>query len=220
MRILDFCGDVNTYKRIIFTLTIEINCSICGMLMVYHACYQVNYKSNEITTKITILRYKCKKCNITHALKPDFLASRHQYDTFQRQKYILQYNDISKGKISLRRLCYKLFPSLLVSHTVMYYWVRIITKKRVAIEPLIAKEIQEYLPSCDISSELLPEAEAISSDIRNKEYSKDMVKIINWSRIYVRITNSFRENKISDINTRPFIYANKILDILTAHMFL
>jgi len=220
LRILDFCGDVNAYKRIIFTTNIEIHCNTCGTLMVYHSCYEVNYKSNEITTKIIILRYKCKKCNVTHALKPEFLASRHQYDTFQRQKYILQYNDISKGAISLRRLCCKLFPSLAVSHTVMYYWVRVVTTKKAVIEPLITKEIQEYSPSCDISSELLPEAEAIPSGTRNKEYSKDVTKIINWSRIYIRITAKFRDNKISDLDIRPFIYINRILDILTAHVFL
>lgn len=220
MRVLNFCDDVNTYKKIIFTVKIEIRCNTCGTLMVYHACYEVNYKSNEITTKITILRYKCKKCNITHALKPEFLASRHQYDTYQRQNYVLQYNDISKDTISLRQLCCKLFPSLLVSHTVMYYWVRVVTAKKTAIEPLIIKGIQEYLPSCDISSELLPEAETIPSEIRKKEYSKDMTEIINWSRIYIRITYTFRSKKISDINVRPFIYINRILDILTAHVFL
>ena len=188
--------------------------------MVYHACYEVNYKSNEIITKIIILRYKCKKCDVTHSLKPEFLASRHQYDTFERQKYVLQYNDILKGRTSLRQLCYKLFPSLLVSHTVMYYWVRVVLMKKAVIEPLIVKEIQEYSPSCDVSSELLPEAETIPSGIRNKEYSKDMTKIINWSRIYIRITAAFRDNKISDLDIRPFIYINRILDILTAHMFL
>lgn len=220
MRVLNFCDDVNTYKRIILTVKIEISCSTCGTLMVYHACYEVNYKSDEMITKITILRYKCRKCNVTHALKPEFLASRHQYDTYQRQNYVLQYNDISKGTISLRNLCRKLFPSLLVSHTVMYYWVRVITTKKVVIEPLITKGIQEYLPSCDISSELLPEAEAIPSGIRNKEYSKDMTKIINWGRIYMRITAAFRDNKISEFDIKPFVYIHRILDMLTAHVFL
>lgn len=220
MRLLDFCCDVNTYKQIIFTVNIDIHCSTCGTLMVYHACYQVNYKSDEITTKITILRYKCRQCDVTHSLKPQFLASRHQYDTFQRQKYILQYSGISKGPISLRRLCCKLFPSLLVSHTVMYYRVRVVTTKKAVIEPLITKEIQEYSPSCDISTELLPEAEAIASGTRNKGYSKDVTKIINWSRIYIRITTKFRDNKISDLDIRPSAYINKILDILTSHVFL
>ncbi len=220
MRVLNFCDDVNTYKRIIFTVKIEIRCSTCGTLMVYHACYEVNYKSDEIITKITILRYKCKKCGVTHALKPEFLASRHQYDSYQRQNYVLQYNDISKGTISLRQLCCRLFPSLLVSHTVMYYWVRVVTERKTAIEPSITKGIQEYLPSCDISSELLPEAEAIPSGIRNKEYSKDMTRIINWSRIYQRITATFRDNKMPDLDIIPFICINRILDILTAHVFL
>jgi hypothetical protein len=188
--------------------------------MVYHACYEVNYKSNEIITKITILRYICKKCNTTHALKPEFLASRHQYDTIERQQYVLQYNDISKGNKSLRELCCQLFPSILVSHTVMYYWVRVATTRKDVIEPLITKEIQEYLPSCDISSELLPEAEATPLGTREKSYSKDMIRIINWSRIYIGISDPFRDNIISDFGTKPFIYINRILDILTAHMFL
>lgn len=188
--------------------------------MVYHACYEVNYKSNEQVTKIIILRYKCKKCDVTHSLKPEFLASRHQYDTFERQKYVLQYNDISKDKKSLRKLCNKLFPSLLVSHTVMYYWVRVATARKETIEPLVTKEIQEYSPSCDISTELLPEAEAIPQNTRNKEYSKDMAKLINWGWIYIRITDAFRYNTISDYNIKPFIYINRILDILTAHVFL
>ena len=169
LRLFNFCDDVNTYKRIIFTLKVEICCNVCGTGMVYHACYEVNYKSNEIITKIIILRYKCKKCNVTHALKPEFLASRHQYDTFQRQNYVLRYNDISKGQISLRLLCCKLFPSLPVSHTVMYYWVRVATAKKAVIEPPMAKGIQEYLPSCDISSELLPEAETVPPGIRDKD---------------------------------------------------
>ena len=115
--------------------------------MVYHACYEVNYKSNEIITKIIILRYKCKKCDVTHALKPEFLASRHQYDTLERQKYVLQYNNVSKGRKSLRELCCQLFPSILVSHTVMYYWIRVATTRKDVTEPFITKEIQEYLPS-------------------------------------------------------------------------
>lgn len=220
MRVLNFCDDVNTYMKIIFTLEIEIHCNSCGLLMVYHACYKVNYKSEEIVTKITILRYKCRECNVTHALKPEFLASRHQYDTNQRQNYVLQYNDISKDKISLRQLCSELFPSRIVSHTVMYYWVRVITEKKTTVEPLITKEIQEYAPSCDISSNLLPEAETIPSGTRDKEYSRNMAKVINWGRIYIRITNAFRDVKIPDIDIRPFIYINRILDILTAHKFL
>lgn len=72
MRVLNFCDDVNTDKRIIFTVKIEIRCSTCGTVMVYHACYEVNYKSDEIITKITILRYKCKKCDVTHAKSLNF----------------------------------------------------------------------------------------------------------------------------------------------------
>lgn len=188
--------------------------------MGYHACYEVNYKSNEITTKIIILRYKCKKCNVTHALKPEFLASRHQYDTLERQEYVLQYISILKGRISLRQLCGELFPNVLVSHTVMYYWVRVATKKKDSIEPLITKEIQTYLPSCDIISELLPEAESIPRGIRDKAYAKDITKIIKWSRIYIRITGTFRENKMLEYSNKPFIYTNRILDILNAHAFL
>lgn len=220
MRVLNFCSDVNTYKKIIFTIKIEIFCNVCGSLMIYHACYEVNYKSNEISTKITILRYMCKNCNVTHSLKPEFLASRHQYDTFERQQYVLQYNEISKEIISLRNLCCKLFSSILVSHTVMYYWVRIITKRKIVSEPLIVKAINEYKPSCDITYELLPEVEELSKKTRDKEYARNLNKIITWSWIYIRISASFREKPISDFSTYPFIYINRILDILTAHVFL
>lgn len=220
LRIINFCSDVNTYKKIIFTIKLEVFCNICGSLMIYHACYEVNYKSNEIVTKITILRYMCKSCNVTHSLKPEFLASRHQYDTFERQQYVLQYNEISKEIISLRNLCCKLFPSILVSHTVMYYWVCIITERKIVSEPLITKEINEYKPSCDITYDLLPETEVSSKIIRNKEYSRNLYSIIAWSWIYIRITAPFREKPISDFNTNPFIYINRILDILTAHVFL
>jgi hypothetical protein len=188
--------------------------------MVYHACYEVNYKSDQIITRIIILRYKCKKCGVTHSLKPEFLASRHQYDTFERQKYVLQYNDILKNNISLRKLCYKLFPSLLVSHTVMYYWVCVAVPRKNIIEPLVTKGIQEYLPSCDITSELLPEVENIPDETRKKPYSKDMSKLISWGRIYIRVTASFRDRNIIGYDYNPFIYINRILDILTAHVFL
>ncbi len=120
----------------------------------------------------------------------------------------------------MRELCCQLYPAILVSHTVMYYWVRVFTVKRTIIEPLIIKEIQEYLPSCDISSELLQEAETTPPGTREKSYSKNMIRIINWSRIYVRITNPFRDNTILDFGTKPFIYVNRILDILTAYEFL
>lgn len=220
LRILNFDCDVNTYIKIIFTVEIRVYCNVCGSRMVYHACYTVNYRSNQIVTKIIILRYRCKTCNVTHALKPEFLASRSQYDTYERQAYILQYNDVSKRKTSLRKLCNKLFPSLLVSHTVMYYWVRTATAMKDTIEPLVATEIQAYLPSCDVSTELLPAAEAIPKNTRDKAYSKCMAKIINWGRIYIRITDAYRDNPISDYDLRPFIYINRILDILTAHAFL
>lgn len=220
MRIVNFKCDVNTYIKIIFTVRIELFCNVCGELMIYHACYEVNYKSAEITTKIVILRYRCQKCKVTHSLKPEFLASRHQYDTFQRQKYVLQYSDISRENISLRKLSLKLFPEVLVSHTVMYYWVRILAAKKQIIESLLTKEIQEYQPSCDISSELLPEAEVIPNTTREKHYSKDTMKLINWGKIYIRITSIFRSNSISDYHINPFGYINRILDILTAHTFL
>ena len=219
MRILNFSCDVNTYMKTIFTLEIKLFCNVCGKLMIYHSCYEVNYKSDEIATKITILRYKCRDCKGIHSLKPEFLASRHQYDTFQRQKYILGYTDISNEKISLRKLCLKLFPCVLVSHTVMYYWVRIAAEKKQFVEPLLAKEIQEYLPSCDISSELLPEAEAIPRNTRDKYYSKNTAQLINWGRIYIRVTAIFRDVDILNYDSNPFIYINRILDILTAHTF-
>lgn len=206
--------------KIIFTVQIKLFCNVCGERMIYHACYEVNYKSDGFATKITILRYKCQKCKVTHSLKPEFLASRHQYDTFQRQKYILLYTDISNEKISLRKLCLKLFPGVLVSHTVMYYWVRIAAAKEQSIEPLLAKEIQEYLPSCDISSELLPEAETIPQSTRDKYYSRDTVRLINWGRIYIRVTAIFRDVSILNYDSNPFSYINRILDILTAHTFL
>ena len=84
LRVYNFGCDVKIYMKIIYTVQIVINCNTCGSQMVYHACYTVQYKSNTIQTEIVILRYKCKQCNVTHALKPEFLASRHQYDTFER----------------------------------------------------------------------------------------------------------------------------------------
>jgi hypothetical protein len=220
LRIINFGCDVKTYIEIIFTIRIEVYCNVCNSLMVYHGCYQVNYKSNELITKIVILRVRCKKCNVTHSLKPEFLASRHQYDTLERQRYVLQYNDISKRRFSLRNLCNKLFPSVMVSHTVMYYWVRVAAVKKNIVEPLITGEIQNYLPSCDICSELLPEANELPAGIREKEYSKDFFKLLNWGRIYIRVTAVLRNIQINEYNLYPYIYTNRILDILTAHTFL
>jgi len=201
-------------------MDIKVTCNICGKPMVYHASYEVNYKSEELCTKITILRYKCKKCNVTHSLKPDFLASRHQYDTFQREKYILNYTYISNKKASLRKLSSELFPSLLVSHTVMYYWVRAAADKNNLIEPILAKGMQEYLPSCDISSELLPEVLDLPTNTRDKSYSKTTAKLINWGRIYIKKTAEFMKTNITDYDSSPFKYINRILDTLTAHTFL
>jgi hypothetical protein len=132
----------------------------------------------------------------------------------------MQYNDVSKRRFSLRELCNKLFPSVMVSHTVMYYWVRIAAVKKGSAEAMIMKEIQAYLPSCDICSELLPEACEIPAGTRGKEYSKDLSKLLNWGRIYIRVTAALRDVQINEYNLRPYIYMNKILDILTAHTFL
>ena len=220
MRVLDFGCDVKTYMKIIFTIKLEVRCLQCGNIMVYHACYKVNYKSNEMPIKIAILRFRCKNCKVTHSLKPDFLASRHQYDTYERQRYILAYNNTLQRKVSLRKLSDELFPCILVSHTVMYYWIRVVTKKREAMETLIVKEIQAYLPSCDITGNLLPEASNIPAETRRKGYSFDMVKLLNWGRVYIKFTSDLRHRPVTDYNNRPFIYINKILDLLNSHVFL
>lgn len=188
--------------------------------MKYHASYTVNYKSNEMKIKITILRVRCKKCNVSHSLKPDFLASRHQYDTYERQNYVFKYTDISKGKMSLRKLEDKLFPNLLVSHTVMYYWVRVVTVKKETVEPLVASGIQEYIPACDIAGSFFQEVLNIPSSTRDKQYSKDTIIIVNWVTLYLDIISRYTGQTTPECNTSPYIYMNRILETLKSSIFL
>ncbi len=206
--------------KIVFTVKLLMKCLICGSIMCYHACYEVNYKSNEISIKIVILRYRCMKCNMTHAIKPDFLASRHQYDTYERQHFVSEYISASRGKTSIRKLAEKLFPYIQVSHTVMYYWLKVISRKKIAIELLFVKDIQVFYPALDIEGSLLPEASIIPPGIRQKKYAMDLMEIFNWGCVYIRLISGFRSNPLNEGYCKSYIHVNIILDLLQAHEFL
>ncbi len=188
--------------------------------MVYHACYEVQYKSNTLLTKIVILRYKCRQCNITHALKPEFLASRHQYDTFERQAYVLQYTYSHEAECSLRKLQNELFPLVPVSHTVMYYWVRIVEIKKQKTEPLLLADLQQLLPQKDIAEELAQEAQKAPPIIRDKEYSRKTVILLQWTSLYTKVLDAWVRFPATDIAAWPYRYLNRILDLLKSHIFL
>lgn len=206
--------------QIIFTVQIVIHCNTCGSQMVYHACYKVQYKSNTLLTKIVILRYKCRQCNITHALKPEFLASRHQYDTFERQAYVLQYTYSHEAECSLRKLQNELFPLIPVSHTVMYYWVRIVEIKKQKTEPLLLADLQQLLPQKDIAEELAQEAQKAPPIIRDKEYSRKTVILLQWTSLYTKVLDAWVRFPATDITAWPYRYLNRILDLLKSHIFL
>ena len=220
MRVYNFGCDVNIYMQIIYTVQIEIHCNTCDSQMVYHACYTVQYKSNTLQAKVVILRYKCKQCNVTHALKPEFLASRHQYDTFERQAFVLQYTYSNETECSLRKLQNKLFPLVPVSHTVMYYWVRIVEAKKQKVEPLLLADLQQMLPQNDIVEDLAQEAQTVPPTVRNKEYSKNTVVLLQWTSIYTRTLNAWVHSPAPDIATSPYRYLNRILDFLKSAIFL
>lgn len=188
--------------------------------MVYHASYKVQYKSNTLQTEIVILRYKCKQCNVTHAIKPEFLASRHQYDTFERQAYVLQYTYSDKPECTLRKLQNQLFPLIPVSHTVMYYWIRVVEAKKQKAEPLLLADLQQILPPKDNMEELTQEAQTIPPNVRDKEYSRKTVVLLQWTSLYARILGSWLHSPATDIATLPYRYLNRILDMLKSNIFL
>ncbi|WP_220427499.1 DUF6431 domain-containing protein [Desulfotruncus alcoholivorax] len=206
--------------QIIYTVPIGIHCNTCGTEMVYHACYTVQYKSNTLQTEIVILRYKCRHCNVTHAIKPEFLASRHQYDTFERQAFVLQYTYSHETECSLRKLQNKLFPQVPVSHTVMYYWVRIVEVKKQKVEPLLLADLQQILPPNDIVEELAQESQTVPPTVRNKEYSRKTVVLLQWTSLYTRAVGAWLRFPASDIASWPYRYLNRILDLLKSHTFL
>lgn len=220
MRIYNFGCDVKTYMQIIYTVQIVIYCATCGEQMVYHACYTVAYKSNTVHMEIIIFRYKCRRCNVTHAIKPEFLASRHQYDTFERQAYVLAYTFSSGKEYSLRELQIKLFPFVDVSHTVMYYWVRVADVKKTEVEPLLLADLQMLLPQEDLSGDLATEAMTVPSNVRDKIYSHNTVILFQWGGIYTRALGSQCNIPITGMNTSPYLYLNRILDMLMSHVFL
>ncbi|MDD2235379.1 MAG: DUF6431 domain-containing protein [Desulfitobacteriaceae bacterium] len=201
-------------------MQIEIYCNTCGSQMVYHACYKVQYKSNTLQTEIVVLRYKCRNCNVTHAIKPEFLASRHQYDTFERQAFVLQYTYPSKAECSLRKLQNKLFPQVPVSHTVMYYWVRVVEVKKQKVEPLLLADLQQMVPPKDLVDDLAKEAQTVPSNVRDKEYSRKTVTLLQWTKLYTRALNAWVASPAADIATWPYRYLNRILDLLKSHIFL
>lgn len=220
LRVYNFGCDVKTYMQIIYTVQIVIHCNTCGSQMVYHACYKVQYKSNSLQTEIVILRYKCRQCNVTHALKPEFLASRHQYDTFERQAFVLQYTYAHKSECTLRKLQNQLFPQVPVSHTVMYYWVRIVEKKKQKVEPLLLADLQQLLPQKEITEELAQEAQTVPPAVRDKEYSRKTVALFQWTSLYARALAPWVRFPATGIATSPYLYLNRILDLLRSHTFL
>lgn len=219
LRVYNFNCDVKTYIQIIFTVKMVIYCNTCGSQMAYHACYTVQYKSNTYQTEIVILRYKCKQCNVTHAIKPEFLASRHQYNTFERQAFVMQYTYSNQAEWSLRKLQNKLFPLVPVSHTVMYYWVRIVETKGQKVEPLLLADLQQILPQKDIVEELAQEAQTVPP-VRNKEYSRKTAVLLQWTSIYTRALGAWVSSPVSNITSSPYQYLNRILDLLKSHIFL
>jgi len=220
LRVYNFGCDVKTYMQIIYTVQIVIHCNTCGSQLVYHACYTVQYKSNTLQIEIVILRYKCKQCNVTHAIKPEFLASRHQYDTFERQAFVLQYTYFHEAEYSLRKLQNKLFPLVPVSHTVMYYWVRIVESKQQTVEPLLLADLQQMLPQNDLVGDLAKEAQTVPANVRDKEYSRKTVVLLQWTSIYTRALGALVPSPAADIATCPYRYLNRILDLLKSHIFL
>lgn len=206
--------------KIIYTERIAIYCNTCGSQMVYHACYKVQYKSNTLQTQIIILRYKCRRCNVTHAIKPEFLASRHQYDTFERQAFVLQYTYSNETECSLRKLQNNLFTLVPVSHTVMYYWVRIVEIKNQKVGPLLLADLQQILPQNDIVEEQAQEAQTLPPIVRDKEYSKKTVALFQWTTLYARALEAWVSFSASDIATWPYRYLNRILDLLKSRTFL
>ena len=103
----------------------------------------------------------------------------------------------------------------------MYYWVKVIMAKRKSIIAEIVSGIQELLPSEDINDRFLSEASVIPAYSRNKEYTRELYKIINWRMIYTReLQNKTQITLVMYTQNNPFININQILDILTAHVFL
>ena len=157
---------------------------------------------------------------MTHALKPEFLASRHQYDTFERQAYVLQYTYSHEAECSLRKLQNELFPLVPVSHTVMYYWVRIVESKKQKVEPLLLADLQQILPQKDIVEELAQEAQMVPPTVRGKEYSRKTVILLHWTSLYTRALDAWVRFPATDIATWPYRYLNRILDLLKSQIFL
>ena len=207
------------YMKIIFTIVFKEYCYKCNTLMVFHASYYVNYKSNALIMKIIIIRLKCEKCNETHAMKPHFLASRHQYDTFERQNYVLAYNNILPQKNSLRSLQIKMFLEIQTSHTTMYYWVIIAGLKAEKLLPEIVAGIQQLQPSIDITDQYLDETSRIKKGTRDKKYVHILMQLINWVRIYLLQIEKIKQDAIVLLAKNPYIYINQIFSMLMSHVF-
>ncbi len=120
----------------------------------------------------------------------------------------------------MRKLQNELFPLVPVSHTVMYYWVRIVEAKKQQVEPLLLADLQQILPQNDIVEDLAQEAQTIPPTARDKEYSRKTVVLLQWTSIYTRALAAWVSFPASDIATRPHCYLNRILDLLSSHTFL
>jgi hypothetical protein len=58
---------------------LELNCPECGGKTSYHDSYNRHVHIGEVVEWIAIYRVKCSKCNVTHAVIPDFIRPYKHY---------------------------------------------------------------------------------------------------------------------------------------------
>lgn len=102
----------------------------------------------------------------------------------------------------------------------MYYWVRIVEVKKQKVEPLLLADLQQILPQNDIVEKLAKEAQTVPPTVRNKEYSRKTVALLQWTSFYTRALDAWVRFPPSDIAAWPYRYLNRILDLLKSHTFL
>jgi transposase-like protein len=79
---------INNFAMLL--LGVVFYCPICGEPMFIHAWYDRSAYENEETFLLHIARYRCERCNKTHAILPDFLAPYRRHTIAAVENVIIE----------------------------------------------------------------------------------------------------------------------------------
>lgn len=137
---------------------LKMECPVCGCLLTYFGCYEVNYIDDEDDMKIHILRGFCSTCKKTHSVKPFFLPGKHQYALKCREAAVEAYQETGVG---LKKALKISFSKKQISVMNLKYWLKTTVTKCSELTNKILCSIQHHFSNIDIVSDYIREHKSI-----------------------------------------------------------